>query len=786
MRLIAIGSGIGLLIAAAGCRVSTAAVEPPWPSPPRQDEPWTPPPSRLPRFLNAATADLCSQGLADPRGCEYRRMRIKVGNVWGGEGTAIETAGWALPPAGPEAEPRFAIAWNGLVYPLEGLDAPADLDADVRSMVLDLPAGRRTSLGWDRTHATAEPHSATVATPLPIRACLLLRLGRPDLAEVFWEKGLRLTLPRAAGAPALDLNSYGVSYLSLARDLAWYHFDRAIGAHMRGDDATALSDVRFLDRFARSVDLRAEEMGFPPPDRARVGPGQIDFLAQLPEFLDDQERRAQERARPEPPPAGRIEALIRNLDQVAARQWSQPGGVTLGESPIVQELVAQGEGAVAALIRDFRAERRLTRSVGFGRDFHRHRHIYRADQAAYAALTGILKKSDFTQPSPDGQAPSRQLVADRIEAYWWANRGTPVVERWYATLADDDAGESAWLEAAGHITRPENVKLLPGSGPFVTTVTTEPKPGERPKRGGEALRDAREPSVAALMARRAESMAQKPGSTASRRMAEMLAAWDPAAGLATFRDLMRLARERFDRLGQGRDSEAHQLAVAIAGLAQSRVEIGDDGALAEYAAWIKTTSPERLGGEALKALEPFHRWPADPALAEAAAWLFGDPESPWVPLIGRQGSRPVSGMLQLPTSPLLGVPAFRAALLKDLQDRTPIGKARMDDGMVRIELEPGHSQGRSPRKTAEDAPAPLPEATLRRCDLIAWQLAALDDAPEFNPCWDEARREAAFAAVADYLRRHADGPKPPHPAELRRLKIQRQAAGLDPAPQPSP
>jgi hypothetical protein len=37
------------------------------PDPPRQKEPWTPPRTKLPRFLVAATADLIEQGMADPR-----------------------------------------------------------------------------------------------------------------------------------------------------------------------------------------------------------------------------------------------------------------------------------------------------------------------------------------------------------------------------------------------------------------------------------------------------------------------------------------------------------------------------------------------------------------------------------------------------------------------------------------------------------------------------------------------------------------------------------------------
>ena len=85
------------------------------PDPPRQKEPWTPPETRLPRFLVAATATLFDQGLADPRGCEYRSIEITAGSVWGGRGAIASTNGWVLPaPDGREAAVRRRLERPGL------------------------------------------------------------------------------------------------------------------------------------------------------------------------------------------------------------------------------------------------------------------------------------------------------------------------------------------------------------------------------------------------------------------------------------------------------------------------------------------------------------------------------------------------------------------------------------------------------------------------------------------------------------------------------------------------
>jgi hypothetical protein len=744
------------------------------PTPPRQAEPWTPPSTTLPRFLVSATTALCDQGLADPRGCEYRRVKLTVGSVWGAQGHGIETGGWVL-PAADGGKPRHAIAWNGLVYPVAGVIGPGDLDADIRALVAAADAAPKDQLarrgGFNGFGTNDEGSSVDVKSFHAIKIGLLLRLGRADLAESLWDAvtGRRNAVRPAGAGPKLDLNSYGVSYLSLARDLAWYHFDRALCAHMRGDDPIALADARFLLAFVRAVELKAGAMGFERPEgmgsRGEPAP-YIEFLAQLPELLADQERRAWERAKPPAAsrgvgPEARAAALIRDLDQVAARQWGQPGGVVLGESPIIKDLIALGDAAVEPLIHDFRTEDRLTRSVGFHRDFFRSRTILGADQAAYTALTGILKVTNFAPPAANGpNGPrTRDDVADEIQAYWERNRAIPLVERWYRTLADDQAGDKAWLEAAGSIIQPENVRTVPGGGAFVVTETSPVAPGEPPKFRGEPLRKGHEPTVVALLARRVGSMMKTPEGQRFElldpcRMAAILAEWDPVAGLSTLRDMTRICREHYARPSNGRDWTNQNLAVSIARFTLARDKAGDAGAVREYAEWVKTTSPEWLKQNALAALEPLYRKPGDPTLAAAAAWLFGDPRSPWVPLIGREAKRQTFHLAELIASPLVEVPAFRVMLLTALDDRSPAGKAEAgDDGSVSVRLDGGLSMGASTTGGDRDAPARGVAVPIRTCDFYAWRLATLEGAPAFNPCWPVARRDAALGALSAFLRR---------------------------------
>jgi hypothetical protein len=539
------------------------------PDPPRQRQPWTPPETSLPRFLVRASTTLFEQGLADPRGGDYRTIEIVVGSVRSNVGGVLSTHGWVLPEA-PGVKTRFAVTWSGMVYPTVSVGARADLEADVKALE-DMGLARRKAAeerpgggaadafgGFGTNH---EAFPVSLMGLHPIKVALLLRIGRADFAERVWAAATGRPREEADKAkPRADLTHYGISYVTMANDLAWCHFDRALCAHMRGDDAVALADARALTALHKAVEAKAETLGFARPqrlvDRGEGPAPYIDFLGQLPELLADHERRACEPKRPPAPPAGadkkaRIAALIADLDQVFARQFGQPGGVSLGESPIVRALINEGDEAVLPLIDDLERDTRLTRAVHFHRDFFRSRTIMGAHEAAYPALTGLLKTSFFGVASTGGNLTTmglegRRAVAHGIRAYWEKNRGVSLVERWYRTLADDVAAPAKWLQAAGNIVQHENVSVVPGSTAFTQTVTTRLPPGAWPKLRGELLRDKKDPSVAELMAMRVRDI--DPGDPIDRnspnqfkvssanQMASMLAEWDLKAARGSGRE----------------------------------------------------------------------------------------------------------------------------------------------------------------------------------------------------------------------------------------------------------
>ena len=104
------------------------------PQPPSQGQPWSAPATTLPKFLVNSTGILFEQGVADPRGCEYRLVEISNGSI-------VKARGFVLPERS-DPHGRFVICWDGQVYPVLTLGAPADLDRDIKDLAFSVKRSR--------------------------------------------------------------------------------------------------------------------------------------------------------------------------------------------------------------------------------------------------------------------------------------------------------------------------------------------------------------------------------------------------------------------------------------------------------------------------------------------------------------------------------------------------------------------------------------------------------------------------------------------------------------------
>src|SRR5215468_251995 len=171
------------------------------PTPPQQNAPW---PHGDDALLNAA-ATLFEQGLADPRGLEYREIEIVVGNPWNGGGYPLKTHGWIMPNDGKDGQ--FAVAWNGLVYPVLSLGHSANLHNDWEA----IGQGKDSNSMMGRQSVT-EANAVHFGVLEPLKVVLLLRLGETELARRLWE---------LASQDEKD------PYFALAGDWTWNAFERA-------------------------------------------------------------------------------------------------------------------------------------------------------------------------------------------------------------------------------------------------------------------------------------------------------------------------------------------------------------------------------------------------------------------------------------------------------------------------------------------------------------------------------------------------------------------------------
>ena len=733
------------------------------PESPSQGQPWTAPATKLPNFLVNATGILFEQGVADPRGCEYRVVELA-------NGTDAKAHGFVLPERA-DVPGRFAVCWDGQVYPALTVGEPIDLGKDIMELAESLKRARETgkSARFSEAPNFGFPGdqgnffgAAGVDDHSPIKLCLLLRLGRADLAEA-------ASLPAAtAWTPeirARDLTDYKISYMTLAENWAATAFSRLVSAHMRGEDVIALDAARKLARFRDLATAKADEMGFPREERqsrrgAEPAP-RFTFLTQLDVLLLDQERRARMPARGLIPRKGgdssaRIAALIRDLDEVNAHQMMSWGAPQIGNAPQVLDLIGEGDAAIAPLLEVLELDTRLSRTVSANRGSSRERFVHPVYEAAFAALIGILKTQEFNQFRFYGfktaEPAARKALAGALRQFWQKTRSVPLVERWYRTLLDDSAGPARWLEAAGGIIQPDAPPDVP-----------RPKPGTRPMKG-DSLPAGREPSVTALLLRRTRDLERmgdsqnslEQGFAGACRMASALAFWDAKASLPVLKDLMKGCKARSDRwLDQDHPANFDRsLASSMAEYTQIRVKLGDVAALDEYGAWLRTTTPKMLEYGVSDAMKPLLDNPDQPALASAAQWLFNDPKSPWIPIVPEARGEQPPHFQNLFASPLLVVAGFREGMLAGLADKTLLGTVvRVDKSNIERKIKNAGTTRYGPSNLDPEGVLVGVEYAFRYCDYLASLVSDLEGCPRCDLFWPEARRDEAVAACVAYLKR---------------------------------
>lgn len=745
------------------------------PLPPAQDQPWTPPQTKLSPATVSAITELFKDGMADPRGCEYREIEVITGQK-PRDGASVKTHGWLMPAQGDQ---KFAVCWNGAVYPVISVGAPVDLEHDVSLMLKnDLDEVAKEQAHWDAVEVDRKKQaelSGQTYTHVnwgsrwdllrqedqiiawnqlhPIKAALLLRLGKASLAEEVWHQWYCAFSGKEPDDP----------YLPLVDDWAYSLFVRAAWAHFNGEDHLALASAQALlplqqagTASAAAKKLVAGYSGMPQP--------YLRFLDQIPSLIADEQQRVNEASNtpvlqlnPQPQGPNLVKGLVHDLELVNELPDSSPGAVNPMNSPIVQALVKQGDAAVEPLLSCYENDDRLTRSldIDFGKP-SRSIGFIDVRWMAYVAICNILHVSDFGEPSKPNLSPSdrRHDDVERMRAYWQRSKGKSQAQVAYDTLNNDQASPGQWAQAVYYLVEPSNVVASPGSSFGYGSWATWPlKPGETAPMRGEPLRSLNNPSISDLMVKRLKQVEDQNQNIQTYmygpvcNFATALAKWDGKAHLDDLKAFTKILEDRFNR----ERWESYATIGTLTELLDKRISWGDPDAASEYSAMVVGWDPNTVQGGGLGFLDVISHHPDNPVLGAAAEKLFSDPSLGWIDPSGNAfSSRVPIGTLR---SPLIAVPAFRAVVLRALHNQAHAGSFTKNPNGVWIE--PWSGRGLSFTK---DDPAPPSDAVFdfRICDIYANEISYLPGGPECSLFWPVEKRDKGVAACIAYLQRYGN------------------------------
>jgi hypothetical protein len=207
------------------------------------------------------------------------------------------------------------------------------------------------------------------------------------------------------------------------------------------------------------------------------------------------------------------------------------------------------------------------------------------------------------------------------------------------------------------------------------------------------------------------------------KMGLNLAAWDEAAAAPVAKTLVKRACTVMNYSGK-------QLGTYVAKLSLACAKAGDFQPFQDYAAWLKTTTPEQLDFSRMECLKPLLEFPTNEVLQRAAEALFGNTNSPWsrLPWKGPVFDDPVA-------SDLVHVPAFRHLLARELGKTNVCGSFTWHEpDTLEYQNTVLNQSGTSAGVSIEGRqPADGLTAEFRWCDWIAWHLSLTKQIPFFNP-----------------------------------------------------
>lgn len=447
-------------------------------------------PPKLTDKQKAFLEELLKDTVIDPRGCERASIKIAVRNAWANV-EEVRIVGWLR--TDPATKAQTFLNNDGSLLPIKPEHDLQKQDFASWCQQRYAPQKEQKKDEWFE-QSGRRMHQVSLGLEEDndlVLSAWLYRLGQHDLAAQAIAT-LQYHNPFSQG---FDNAADPAEYRDMMRSrYAWSLYAKMVHAYMvRADDDALAAGQLLLARFPDQLKSEGED------DRRTT-------YDQAPNIVAELQRRKAKGTFGKAPPTGlpaegakwskeqQIAYWISQLDEVDARQWGQPGGVSFDADERVIALIKLGDTAVPALIDTLEKDNRLTRSVHFGRDFAPYRTVMGVPEIALSVLMSIMRVREFEPASTGDNFTSRgeeqrKTTAANLRKYWQFYGKFPFDERMMKILTHPKAPVNARLEAAGNLASLNDVDY------FSTTVFSS-RTQRDPQAPNPALIKFKNPTVA--------------------------------------------------------------------------------------------------------------------------------------------------------------------------------------------------------------------------------------------------------------------------------------------------
>jgi hypothetical protein len=670
----------------------------------KEESGWKAPQSKLSPDYVKAVETLLGNGLADPRGGTFSKVKILVSDAaWKPYGP-MDALGWV------KDDGKTVVCVDGVEYPVHELIGKADLDQFIAENT-----GNGSRFG--RSQNGMPIASSNSATP-----GLLLVLGMVSDAE------------ELANVPGAQLSSAESLFVHLQN-----RYRMIYATYLKQNMSKGL--IPIAQRLEQVSRLRQDWTVTP----ILSGVSREQLLEEANAILTDAYRREKTPkestvldAVAKLKPAERTTALIEALDEVVAQQMGQPGGIAYVSDPIFRLLVEQGDAAIPKLIDCYEKDERLSRTVSFGRDFMATREIHSVRRIAWNAITAIWPSAKALRTA------NQQNLAAVLRAEWKENQSLTPAARWLRRLKDDSATPKEWGDSAAALmmsadSNGMSYQTYTEQDPLFKSLSLEER-----KLMVDLVQERYESLLSATPLNGPEAVSYG----VRLRLAHILTSLEPSIGrektLTELEKLYEFRRgENTKRMGRMDLFSSHERRMINA-----LVSTGDPRAAEYFERFLNNTDQQRIS--LTRDLQPLWTNPKDPKIQLVGDKFFA---KQFELIRSSESSRKGLGVVEfmfLSLTPMINSESLRRFFVRCLGEDMVMGTFNEHPGTSKKSISYSLNRGGGGAAQTENSSG-LNGKPLIVSEYLASSISHVQGAPKFDFSWASKKKKEAMAAQIKWL-----------------------------------